>query len=92
MDNFVHKLNDFFQEFGISKEVVDRENKFIIEVCEYVEASQFSTKEHADDEALDIFITAVALCQSRGIHDITTQAAWKLERASEKYRMQKEAN
>ena len=88
MDNFLSKLNDFFTEFNISSEVKDREAKHYEEVCEYIEAVQTSTREHADDEAIDMFITATALCKARGINNILTMAGLKLERASDRYRKQ----
>ena len=88
LDNYLHHWQRFVDEFNISTEELPRRNKLFAEVCEYDEAVRLSTKEHADDEALDVLITAIALVQSRGIHEPLHACAMKLDRSAERYRKQ----
>lgn len=86
LDAFLIHLDNFHKEFDIDVTPKGRSNKLVEEVCEFLEACDISTKEHADDEAIDVLVCAIANVKARGINNMLYQAYMKLEKTAEKYR------
>lgn len=86
LDEFMVRLEAFHTEFNIDVTPKGRRNKLVEEVCEFLEADDLSTKEHADDEAIDVLVCSIANCKARGLGDILHLAAIKLQLTAEKYR------
>ena len=83
LDAFLIHLDSFFKEFNIDVTPEARSDKLVEEVCEFLEAD---TKAHADDEAIDVLVCAIANARARGLTDMLHLAFMKLERTAEKYR------
>lgn len=79
-------LDKFFDEFGIVPTPEARREKLVEEVEEFLLADEFSTIEHADDEAIDVLICAISNVRARGIKSPLMECYKKLERTAEKYR------
>jgi hypothetical protein len=88
VDNFLAKLEAFHEEFDIDTTPEGRVVKFAEEFCEFLDAFYNSTKEHADEEAIDALVCAIANCKARGLNNILFLAEMKLEKTAEKYRKQ----
>jgi len=86
LDAFLIHLDKFHKEFNIDITPQGRSNKLIEEMCEFLEASTTSTKAHADDEAIDVLVCAIANVKARGMTDMLHLAFMKLEKTAEKYR------
>ena len=85
-DAFLIHLEDFHKEFDIDVSPQGRSDKLVEEMCEFLEASTSSTKEHADDEAIDVLVCAIANVKARGMHNMLHLAFLKLDRTAKKYR------
>lgn len=86
MDAFLIHMDSFHKEFDIDTTPQGRSDKLVEEVCEFLEATAISTKEHADDEAIDVLVCAIANVKARGIVNPLDACYFKLQRTAEKYR------
>ena len=86
LDAFLIHLDSFHTEFNIDVTPQGRSDKLVEEVCEFLEACTNSSKEHADDEAIDVLVCAIANVKARGMFDMLHLSFLKLEKTAEKYR------
>lgn len=86
IDEFTLHLEAFHKEFNIDVTPAGRRVKLVEEMCEFLEAYDFSTKEHTDDEAIDVLVCALANVIARGIHNPLFACYLKLQRTAAKYR------
>lgn len=86
IDEFLLHLDSFNNEFDIDTSPEGRAEKLLEEVEEFVEALESSTKDHADEEAIDVLICAISNVHSRGINNPLFAAYLKLQKTADKYR------
>lgn len=88
MTEFQLRLYAYMAKHGFSMHPDARAEKMAEEHREFQEAHACSTKEHADDEALDMVIVAIANAMGRGIPNILDACCDKLDRSTRKYLLQ----
>ena len=86
-DALLHHIDAFHKEFNIDTSPDARANKLYDEVNEFATATEYETKEAADDEAIDVLVCAISNCVSRGIVNPLDACYFKLQKTAVKYRL-----
>ena len=86
IDEYLFHYEQFFKEFGIYPTPVERKEKVVIEMCEFLEADFPGNEAAADDEAIDLMNTAITNVAARGIKNPLFAGYQKLQRTAAKYR------
>jgi hypothetical protein len=85
IEEFLLHLDLFHKEFNLDTSPEGRAAKLFEEVDEFTEALGL-TDEHADDEAIDVLVCAIANVKSRGVPNMLDACYMKLQRTAAKYR------